>query len=102
MKINESLPVQVTAPTSRVNGDADSQNLEQAKPVQDKVSVTSSQERAAVDAARAAVSSSRAQHVQEIIKAVKSGQYYPSPQQIAQRLVNEAEIEARVRAMMSK
>jgi anti-sigma28 factor (negative regulator of flagellin synthesis) len=69
--------------------------------VQDKVSV-STVDSAAIEAARTSVSDSRSTRVQEVVNAVRSGQYYPSPQQIAQKLVSEAEVEARLRALLAK
>ena len=56
---------------------------------------------AALEAARASASSARAARVQEVIKAVQSGQYYPSPKQIANQLITEAEVDARLRALIS-
>jgi anti-sigma28 factor (negative regulator of flagellin synthesis) len=75
--------------------------LEQKKPVEDKVSFPS-KDQAALEAVKSAAASGRAARVQEVINAVKSGQYYPSPQQIAQQLVGEAEVEARLRAMLTR
>jgi anti-sigma28 factor (negative regulator of flagellin synthesis) len=102
MKINESLPVQVPATTARVaSSTAQAETVDKAR-VADKVSVPSPQDRSALDAVQSAMASGRSQRVQEIIRAVKSGQYYPSPQQIAQRLVNDAEVEARLRILLSR
>lgn len=102
MKVQESPLSVVPSATTRVaQGSGQAEQVEK-KPVEDKVSVSSPAEQAAIDGARAAVSSSRASKVQEIVNAVRSGQYYPSPQQIAQRLVSEAEVEARLRALMAK
>jgi anti-sigma28 factor (negative regulator of flagellin synthesis) len=98
MKLNETLAT--TTPTAAPRAAA--ADARPAKEVKDKVSVASSHDpSAAVDAARAAVAASRNDRVQEIVAAVRSGQYYPSPQQIAQKLVSEAEVEARLRAMMA-
>jgi anti-sigma28 factor (negative regulator of flagellin synthesis) len=102
MKVQDSPLTVVPAATARVaQGSGQTEQVEQ-KQVKDKVSVSSPREEAALDAARSAVASSRSARVQEIISAVRSGQYYPSPQQIAQKLVSEAEVEARIRALMAK
>jgi|GEM_PF-4123075 anti-sigma28 factor (negative regulator of flagellin synthesis) len=102
MKVQDSPLTVVPAATARVaQGSGQTEQVEQ-KQVKDKVSVSSPREEAALDAARSSVASSRSARVQEIISAVRSGQYYPSPQQIAQRLVSEAEVEARIRALMAK
>jgi anti-sigma28 factor (negative regulator of flagellin synthesis) len=100
MKVNET-PVTVPAATPRViAGSGQAEQLEQKPVVEDRVSITSPQQTAALDAVRSTVASGRVARVQEVINAVKSGQYYPSPQQIAQQLVSEAEVEARLRAML--
>ncbi len=102
MKVQDSPLTVVPAATARVaQGSGQTEQVEQ-KQVKDKVSVSSPREEAALDAARSSVASSRSARVQEIISAVRSGQYYPSPQQIAQKLVSEAEVEARIRALMAK
>jgi anti-sigma28 factor (negative regulator of flagellin synthesis) len=99
MKITETaMAVPASAPrVAAGSGQAD--QVEQKPIIKDKVSMPAT-DRAALDAVQATVSSSRAARVQEIINAVKSGQYYPSPQQIAQQLVSDAEVEARLRAML--
>lgn len=98
MKVQESPLSVVPSATTRV---AQASGQEVEPKVKDKVSVSSPAEQAAIDAARQSVSSSRSAKVQEIVNAVRSGQYYPSPQQIAQRLVSEAEVEARLRAILA-
>lgn len=101
MKVSDT-PVAVPAATTRiVAGSGQTKELEQKSPIQDKVSVSSPQDSAALQTVRA-VSSGRSARVQEIINAVKSGQYYPSPQQIAQQLVSEAEIDAHIQAMLAR
>jgi anti-sigma28 factor (negative regulator of flagellin synthesis) len=65
----------------------------------EKVSFSSASEALVLRAAEGAAAG-RAQRVQEIISAVKNGQYYPSPQQIANQLVSEAEINAKLRALL--
>jgi anti-sigma28 factor (negative regulator of flagellin synthesis) len=102
MKITET-PVAVPAAATRVvagSGQADAPA--DAPAAKDKVSITTPQQEAALAAVQAMVTSSRAQRIQEVINAVKSGQYYPSPQQIAQQLVGDAEVEARLRAMLAR
>ncbi len=102
MKVTESPAAVVPAVTARVvQGSARTDEVEQ-KSVKDKVSFSTPQQEAAITAARSSLSSSRAARVQEVINAVRSGQYYPSPQQIAQKLVSEAEVEAHVRTLLAK
>jgi len=100
MKVTET-PIAVPAATSRVvAGSGQAEQVEQKPVVEDRVSISTPQQEAALDAVRA-VSAGRAERVQQVINAVKSGQYYPSPQQIAQQLVSKAEVEARLRAMLT-
>lgn len=100
MKVKELSPGQVVAAaTSRANAGTGVKEQSAASPA-DKVTVPTAQDRAAVEVVRQATASGRAARVQEIVNAVKSGQYYPSPQQIAQQLVSEAEIDARLAAML--
>ncbi|MFO0599124.1 MAG: flagellar biosynthesis anti-sigma factor FlgM [Myxococcaceae bacterium] len=97
MKISETQAAVPGAATRIAQGSPSA-----SKEVEDKVSVSRRHEEVAVEAARASVAAGRADRVQEIVAAVRSGQYYPSPQQIAQKLVSEAEVEARLRALMAK
>lgn len=98
MKLNETLAATTPSAAPRVASPDRA-----SKEVKDKVSVEASSklDSGAVEAARAAVAASRNDRVQEIVAAVRSGQYYPSPQQIAQKLVSEAEVEARLRALLA-
>jgi anti-sigma28 factor (negative regulator of flagellin synthesis) len=94
MKVSET-PIAVPAATTKVvSGSGQADALDQKKPVvADKVSLTT--------ASVGMSASDRAARVQEIITAVKNGQYYPSPQQIAQQLVSDAELEAKLRAIVA-
>jgi anti-sigma28 factor (negative regulator of flagellin synthesis) len=96
MKVSEAALSVVPAVSTKV-----AQASEQ-KEVKDRVTFSTPGQEAAINTARAVVDSSRASRVEEVVSAVRSGQYYPSPQQIAQKLVNEAEVEAHLRALMEK
>ncbi|MDP1830384.1 MAG: flagellar biosynthesis anti-sigma factor FlgM [Archangium sp.] len=97
MKVAEAALTVVPAVSSRTNA----QSAEQ-KEVKDRVSFSTPQGEAAIQRARATTDASRAQRVEEVVNAVRSGQYYPSPQQIAQKLVSEAEVEAHLRVLLSQ
>ncbi len=94
MKVSET-PIAVPAATTKVvSGSGQADALDQKKPVvADKVSITAT--------SVGLSASDRASRVQEVINAVKNGQYYPSPQQIAQELVSDAELEAKLRAIVA-
>jgi anti-sigma28 factor (negative regulator of flagellin synthesis) len=102
MKITDT-PTAVPAAAPRVvAGSGQAEAAPEKVAAKDKVSITTPQQDAALDAVKVTVASGRAARIQEIINAVKSGQYYPSPQQIAQQLVGDAEVEARLRAMLAR
>lgn len=66
----------------------------------DRVSVDSSlQEAVAAGAAKASVG--RAARMKELEHAIKTGQYRPSASQLAEQLLTQAEIDARMRAMLA-
>ena len=72
-------------------------------PSGDRISTESSARvAAAVASAAQGASSSRAARLRDIESAVKSGTYRPDPQQIAQRILDEAEVSARVQALLSR
>ena len=96
MKVSEAALSVVPAVSTKV-----AQASEQ-KEVKDRVTFSTPGQEAAINLARATVDASRASRVEEVVSAVRSGQYYPSPQQIAQKLVNEAEVEAHLRTLMEK
>jgi len=101
MKVNETTLSAVPNVASKAAQGAEQKEVAAKGTVKDKVSVTTPQQQAAIDGASASIASTRSARVQEIVSAVRSGQYYPSPQQIAQKLVSEAEVEARLRAMLA-
>ena len=92
MKVSDASPAVVSAVTSRATQSADQ------KEVKDRVSVSNPQGEAAIRIAMTAMDPSRATRVAEVVSAVRSGQYYPSPTTMAQKLVSEAEVESQLRA----
>jgi anti-sigma28 factor (negative regulator of flagellin synthesis) len=96
MKVTEAALAAVPAVSTR-----NAQSAEQ-KEVKDRVSLSTPQGEAAIRLARSAVGARHAARVEEVVSAVRSGQYFPSAQQIAQKLVSEAEVETQLRAMMAK
>ena len=94
MKVTDAAPASVPPVGTRT-----AQPAEQ-KAVNDRVSFSTPQGEAAIQSARATVDATRASRIEEVVNAVRSGQYYPSPQQIAHKLVSEAEVEAQLRALI--
>lgn len=94
MKVSEASPAVVPALTSRVAQSAEQQE------VKDRVSVSSPQGEAAIRTAMTAMDASRATRVAEVVNAVRTGQYYPSPTTMAQKLVSEAEVESQLRTLL--
>lgn len=100
MKVNDQKAGQIVPLAAQRAASSSEKTPSSAIEPKEKVSVSGSPEAVALRAAEGAAAASRAQRVQEIISAVKNGQYYPSPQQIANQLVSEAEIEAKLRALL--
>jgi anti-sigma28 factor (negative regulator of flagellin synthesis) len=101
MKVNDQTSGQIVPLAAQRAASASDKASASATEPKEKVSVSSPSDAVALRAAEGAAAASRAQRVQEIISAVKSGQYYPSPQQIANQLVSEAEIDAKLRALLA-
>ena len=97
MKVNDQKAGQIVPLAAQRAAPAE--KAEASSGPKEKVSVTKAETHIDLPAAQAIGSASRAQRVQQVINAVKNGQYYPSPHQIATQLVSEAEIEARLRAL---
>jgi anti-sigma28 factor (negative regulator of flagellin synthesis) len=104
MKVHDKSPVEVipAATPQVVSGSGARADVEAGAKVEprDKVSVPAAQDAAALHAVQASLAYGRAARVAQIISAVKNGQYYPSPQQIANQLVAEAEVSARLAVML--
>lgn len=97
MKVSETTSTVVPAVATRI-----AQPAEQ-KEVEDRVSFSTPQQEAALRSLKTLASDpARAARVDEVVNAVRSGQYYPSPQQIAQKLVTEAEVAAQMRDLLEK
>lgn len=70
---------------------------------QDKVSLPASKEfKEAVDSARRAAGGTRAAEVAALEAAVKRGDYSVNPRQIAQRILDAAEVNAALMAMLKR
>ena len=97
MKVAEPTSTVVPAVTTRV-----AQPAEQ-KEVEDRVSFSTPQQEAALRSLESLASDpARAARIDQVVNAVRSGQYFPSPQQIAQKLVTETEVAAQLRDLMKK
>lgn len=99
MKVNDQKAGQIVPLAAQRAAAAD--RAEPGGP-KEKVSVSTPAVTVDLQQAQGVAAAARQQRVQEIISAVKSGQYYPSPQQIANQLVSQAEIEARLRALLQQ
>lgn len=75
----------------------------QAKAVADKVSVDEASKLAdQVQVARMRAGGARAARLSQIESAVRGGQYRPDPGQIAEQILNAAEIDAKLQAMLER
>jgi len=96
MKVNDTKeisPVEASTPSRAAEGPtrADKVSLGKAKEVQE--AVTEARARAGVD---------RAAAVEQVVNAVRNGQYQANARQIADRIMQAAELDAKLRAMLSK
>lgn len=99
MKVNDQKAGQIVPLAAQRASASDKAEVSGPK---EKVSVTTPSVAVDLQQAQGVAAAARQQRVQEIITAVKNGQYYPSPQQIANQLVSQAEIEARLRALLQQ
>ena len=93
MKINE------TSAVSEV-GRVTSSEPPIAQP-HDRVTVSKSREvDAAVTMARASTTAARPGRLKDIEALVRAGQYHPDPSRVADEILNDAEIEARLQSLL--
>lgn len=101
MKVQETSLIRALQPGKPSEAPKDPR--ETRAPAADRVSTAATAHvAAAVATAAHGASASRAARLREIETAVKAGTYRPDPQQIAQHILDEAEIAARVQALLQK
>jgi negative regulator of flagellin synthesis FlgM len=72
-------------------------------PAEDKVSVSNAKNLdEAISTAQVSASASRTQVVQALANAVRQGTYKPDPQRIAQQILEDAELIARLQALFKR
>jgi negative regulator of flagellin synthesis FlgM len=97
MKVHETTAV---APLTQHGADAARDARGKARPP-DRVSTEqTAQATAAVAAAAAADGAGRAARLQSIAAAVQGGAYRPDPQRIAQQILDQAELSAKLQAIL--
>lgn len=95
MKVT-STPVQATEPVRAAEAKAEEARVER---VRDRVSVDAANEERVVQRVQASLGSNRAERLREVESAVKRGTYTPDAQRIAERIIQAAELEARIRSL---
>ena len=97
MKVNDVKdvsPVREAAPVAKVSSPV-------GAPVRDRVSTTRSLEaNSALQSAQRSAGTQRLARLQQLDQAVKSGQYKPSPTQIADSIVEDATLTSRLQEML--
>ncbi len=73
-----------------------------AAPVERVSTVHSEAVAAAVAQVKSSLPADRAARIAQIAQAVKKGNYQPNPQQIAERIIDDAELAARLQAMLDR
>ncbi|MCC6335711.1 MAG: flagellar biosynthesis anti-sigma factor FlgM [Myxococcales bacterium] len=73
-----------------------------AKEEKDRVSLERARElQADIERAKLAASAGRAAQLQALEAAIRNGAFRPSPQQLAEKLLQSAELDARLRALLN-
>ena len=89
-----------TTPVGAVDRIAGGESLAAVQP-KDKVDVRASREaQASVSTARSAASSKRISRLKEIEQQVRSGGFKPNPSQVADEILQAAEVDAKLREMI--
>jgi len=98
MKIEGTAQVQDLQRTKAVESSA-AEELPKAK---DRVSVAASKGvQVAIATARDALGGARAARLEQLAAQVKSGGYKPDPNQVANQILSDAEVEAHIQAMLN-
>jgi negative regulator of flagellin synthesis FlgM len=100
MKVTETSQIRALAPSKPVEpGRATSAEHETSDRV---TTADSARLQAAIAAASKGSGASRMARLQEIESAVRQGSYTPDPQRIADQILDEAELAARLQALFTK
>jgi negative regulator of flagellin synthesis FlgM len=95
MKINDPKSPVAIQSTSTPTGPA------RAREETDRVSLERTKElQADIDRAKSSASAGRAAQLQALEAAIRNGTFKPSPQQLAEKLLQSAEVDARLRALL--
>ena len=98
MKISDTSEVAAVSPVERAA-------VRAASPLekQDRVSTARTEEvNKAIEVAREVAGSARSAHLQEIENQIRSGGFKPNPSQIAERILESAEIDARLQSALRR
>ena len=94
MKVNEAKPV---ADVARIA----SPEQQAAAVPKDRVTVSESRDaQAAVSAAQRSATNGRTVRLKDLEQQVRSGSYHPDPTRVAEEILQEAELEARLQALL--
>ncbi len=97
MKVTEAQEIRALAAESRI---APARSAESDRPVRERVSTGDTERMAqAVAAASQAAGPARAARLAAIEAAVRQGTYRPDPQRIAQQILDDAEVAARLQSL---
>jgi len=103
MKVSESTPIAgpdrappPQAPTSSASSAA-------AEGARDRVSVDASKgAESSISAARRSSATDRAARLQKLEASVRTGTYSPDPGRVAEQILSDAEVDARLQAIMAR
>jgi anti-sigma28 factor (negative regulator of flagellin synthesis) len=94
MKVKEASPVSDVARVA-------SPEQQAAQPPKDRVTVSQSREvKASASAAQASAASGRSARLKDLEQQVRAGSYHPDPTRVAEEILQEAELEARLQTIL--
>jgi anti-sigma28 factor (negative regulator of flagellin synthesis) len=94
MKITETKPV---TDVSRIAASEPSV----APPPKDRVTVSASRgDQASISSIQATATRARSERLKDLETQVRAGNYYPDPSQVADQIMNDADLDARMQALL--
>jgi len=103
MKVSESTPVAGPDRAPASQAPASSAGSAAAQGARDRVSVDASKgAEASISSARRSSASDRAARLQKLEASVRSGSYSPDPGRVAEQILSDAEVDARLHAILDR
>jgi len=103
MKVSDSTPIAGPDRAPAPQASTSSAGAAAAQGARDRVSVDASKgAESSITSARRTSGTDRAARLQKLEASVRSGTYAPDPGRVAEQILSDAEVDARLQAMMSR